>query len=184
MCEPVSRGSGGPAWRSGLGSGVGLAHCRAMTRPRSAPGAPDTGQPSPGQPPPGQPPQVGSWALPPPASTPAATAEPRVVDWQISDRPVAYTTAVAAMQAHVEAIAQGACERVWLLEHPPIYTAGTSAKPHDLLRPDRFPVFATGRGGQSDKSLPALPRSPLSETLRALEMPYAVGESGCRAWDT
>jgi lipoyl(octanoyl) transferase len=53
------------------------------------------------------------------------------------------------MEARVAAIADGrAGELVWLLEHPPLYTAGTSAKADDLLLPDRFPVFATGRGGQ------------------------------------
>ena len=63
--------------------------------------------------------------------------------------PVAYTDAVAFMEARVAAISQGhADEAVWLLEHPPLYTAGTSAKPADLLWPDRFAVHATGRGGQ------------------------------------
>ncbi len=53
------------------------------------------------------------------------------------------------MDKVVAGIAQGlARERVWLLEHPPLYTAGTSAHPADLISPDRFPVFATGRGGQ------------------------------------
>jgi lipoyl(octanoyl) transferase len=62
---------------------------------------------------------------------------------------VAYPDAVAAMEARAAAIAEGrAGELVWLLEHPPLYTAGVSAKPHDLIQPDRFPVFATGRGGQ------------------------------------
>ncbi len=71
------------------------------------------------------------------------------VEWVISDRPVDYQRAVAAMEARVAAIAQGqARELVWLLEHPPLYTAGTSAKPEDLLMPDRFAVFKTGRGGQ------------------------------------
>jgi lipoyl(octanoyl) transferase len=69
--------------------------------------------------------------------------------WTISPEPVAYPDAIAAMEAEVDAIRRdGAPERVWLLEHPPIYTAGTSAKPADLLQPDRFPVFETGRGGQ------------------------------------
>ena len=63
--------------------------------------------------------------------------------------PVPYPDAVAAMEARVEAILSGnAPELVWLVEHPPLYTAGTSAKPDDLLAPDRFPVFRTGRGGQ------------------------------------
>ena len=68
--------------------------------------------------------------------------------WQIADAPVAYEDAVTAMDARVAAIADGhAGELVWLLEHPPLYTAGTSARPADLLAP-RFPVHQTGRGGQ------------------------------------
>jgi lipoyl(octanoyl) transferase len=70
------------------------------------------------------------------------------VIWEIADRPVPYEKALARMEAEVDAIADGAPERVWLLEHPPIYTAGTSADPRDLVAPDRFPVFTTGRGGQ------------------------------------
>jgi lipoyl(octanoyl) transferase len=60
-----------------------------------------------------------------------------------------YLPAVARMENEVAAIAMGqARELLWLVEHPPLYTAGTSAKPHDLIAPDRFPVFQTGRGGQ------------------------------------
>lgn len=71
------------------------------------------------------------------------------IDWQISDTPVPYPDAVAAMEARAGAVADGhANELVWLLEHPPLYTAGTSAKADDLLMPNRFPVFPTGRGGQ------------------------------------
>lgn len=71
------------------------------------------------------------------------------VEWVISDAPVDYDTAVAAMERHVAAIAAGAArERVWLLEHPPLYTAGTSAREADLLAADRFPVYRSGRGGQ------------------------------------
>ncbi|SDM75914.1 lipoyl(octanoyl) transferase LipB [Maricaulis salignorans] len=71
------------------------------------------------------------------------------VDWAVSPQPVAYPDAVAIMEARVAAIASGeARELVWLLEHPPLYTAGTSAKPGDLLMPDRFPVYTTGRGGE------------------------------------
>ena len=69
-------------------------------------------------------------------------------DWKISDAPVPYPEAVDAMEARAAAIAEGtASELVWLLEHPPIYTAGTSAKDADLLDA-RFPVHHTGRGGQ------------------------------------
>src|SRR6266702_4529451 len=70
------------------------------------------------------------------------------VEWLISDAPVPYLEAVAAMEARVAAIAAGeAPELVWLLEHPPLYTSGTSGKASDLLDP-RFPMFASGRGGQ------------------------------------
>ena len=70
-------------------------------------------------------------------------------EWRISDLPVPYGEAVAEMEARVAAIAEGrARELVWLLEHPPLYTAGTSADARDLIDPKRFPVFKTGRGGQ------------------------------------
>ena len=70
------------------------------------------------------------------------------VEWRISETPVPYPEAIAAMEARVGAIAaHQAPELVWLLEHPPLYTSGTSGKPDDLLD-DRFPVFSTGRGGQ------------------------------------
>jgi lipoyl(octanoyl) transferase len=70
------------------------------------------------------------------------------VDWAVSGEPVGYADAVAAMDARAAAIADGSApELVWLLEHPPLYTAGTSAQPADLIEA-RFPVHATGRGGQ------------------------------------
>lgn len=72
-----------------------------------------------------------------------------MVHWITSDRPVGYAEAVAWMEARADAIAQGtADEAIWLLEHPPLYTAGTSARPEDLTDPDRFPVHQTRRGGQ------------------------------------
>ncbi len=71
------------------------------------------------------------------------------VEWRVLPDPVAYEKAVAAMETRVAAIRAGsAAECVWLLEHPPLYTAGTSARADDLLTPDRFPVYRTGRGGQ------------------------------------
>ena len=71
------------------------------------------------------------------------------VEWRIADAPVGYPEAVATMEERVAAIRdEGAAERVWLVEHPPLYTGGTSARPEDLLAPDRFPVFQAGRGGQ------------------------------------
>ncbi|MDA0663316.1 MAG: lipoyl(octanoyl) transferase LipB [Proteobacteria bacterium] len=83
---------------------------------------------------------MASAAIPPGASTP---------EWRISDAPVPYPDALAAMEERVRLIHEGSAgELVWLLEHPPLYTAGTSAKRADLLQPDRFPVYEAGRGGQ------------------------------------
>jgi lipoyl(octanoyl) transferase len=71
------------------------------------------------------------------------------VEWQVADALVPYDAAVAAMEARVAAIHAGtAQEFVWLVEHPPLYTAGTSADAADMLEPGRLPVFRTGRGGQ------------------------------------
>ncbi|MGX1693073.1 lipoyl(octanoyl) transferase LipB [Brevundimonas naejangsanensis] len=73
----------------------------------------------------------------------------RPVQWALSSGYVDYAAAEAAMEARVAAIAAGEAEEmVWLLEHPPLYTAGVSARDDDLLAPDRFPVHRTGRGGQ------------------------------------
>jgi lipoyl(octanoyl) transferase len=85
----------------------------------------------------------------PPARSmlPAGGSPP--VEWAIADRLVGYEDAVAIMEERVAAIRDGnAPERVWLVEHPPLYTAGSSARDADLLTPDRFPVHRTGRGGQ------------------------------------
>ncbi len=71
------------------------------------------------------------------------------IEWLISEGLTPYEDAVAFMEARAEAIARGeAPELVWLVEHPALYTAGTSADPADLTEPDRFPVYKTGRGGQ------------------------------------
>ena len=71
------------------------------------------------------------------------------VVWEITEGLIPYQDAMARMDAHVDAIARGTeQERVWLLEHPPLYTAGTSANEDDLVERERFPVFKTGRGGQ------------------------------------
>jgi lipoyl(octanoyl) transferase len=70
------------------------------------------------------------------------------VEWRVEDGPVPYQDALAVMDGRVAAIADGAApELVWLIEHPPLYTAGTSAKPADLIV-ERFPVHVAGRGGQ------------------------------------
>lgn len=72
-----------------------------------------------------------------------------MVEWRISEGRVPYPDAVAEMEARVAAIhARTAPEMVWLLEHPPLYTAGTSARPEELRDPGRFPVFQTRRGGR------------------------------------
>ncbi len=86
--------------------------------------------------------------LPTEASAPHAGSA-HASEWQISPGLVDYTIALAAMEARVEAIAGGeARELVWLLEHPPLITAGTSAAEGELIAPDRFPVHKTGRGGR------------------------------------
>ena len=83
------------------------------------------------------------------AASPFSTALPGAgVEWRVTDSLVQYEDALAIMEARAAAIADGnAPELVWLLEHPPLYTSGTSARAGDLVDA-RFPVFATGRGGQ------------------------------------
>ena len=72
-----------------------------------------------------------------------------MVEWRITNGLTDYDDAVAQMEARADAIARGeADELIWLVEHPPLYTAGTSAKIEDLVEPDRFPVHASKRGGQ------------------------------------
>ncbi len=72
-----------------------------------------------------------------------------MVEWRISEGLTDYDFAVAEMEARAEAIAKGEAEElIWLVEHPPLYTAGTSAKREDLVDPDRFPVYESKRGGQ------------------------------------
>ena len=71
------------------------------------------------------------------------------VQWAVSNNLIGYEAAVSAMEARAASIAAGkAGELIWLLEHPPLYTAGTSAKDADLRDADRFPVYRTGRGGE------------------------------------
>ena len=91
----------------------------------------------------------GGTLAPPPESQGLLRADGAPVGWAASPGLVSYPEAVAAMEARALAIAEGrAGELVWLLEHPALYTAGVSAKPADLLAPERFPVFASARGGQ------------------------------------
>ena len=71
------------------------------------------------------------------------------MEWLITNDPVPYDVALSFMEKRVVEIRNGTAEEaVWLLEHPPLYTAGTSANASDLLEPDRFPVYESGRGGQ------------------------------------
>jgi lipoyl(octanoyl) transferase len=80
---------------------------------------------------------------------PTRLFRPEPVAWEIASGLTDYATAVARMEREVASVAAGTGpERVWLVEHPPLYTAGTSAKPSDLIDPDRFAVHRTGRGGQ------------------------------------
>jgi lipoyl(octanoyl) transferase len=86
-------------------------------------------------------------------TAPAEIAPPEIAptetEWRIDDAPVAYESAITGMEERVAAIRAGtAPELVWLLEHPPLYTAGTSARDGDLVEPELFPVHRTGRGGQ------------------------------------
>lgn len=77
------------------------------------------------------------------------TVHENSLEWRISDSLVSYPDALETMERRVTAIrADDAGELVWLLEHPPLYTAGTSARPSDLKDPNRFPVYDAGRGGQ------------------------------------
>lgn len=82
-------------------------------------------------------------------SRPVEPSQDHPIEWSVSSSPVGYMPAVTFMEQRVELISEGrAQELVWLCEHPPLYTAGTSAKPQDLLDPERFPIHTTGRGGQ------------------------------------
>lgn len=86
--------------------------------------------------------------MPKHALTPAPALEPTTVEWLAASSPVSFETALETMDARAAAIAQGnAPDFVWLLEHPPLYTAGTRAKDEELLDPGELPVFRTGRGG-------------------------------------
>ena len=74
---------------------------------------------------------------------------PEAIEWRTSDAPVPYEEALAFMEQRAAAIRAGeARECVWLLEHPPLFTAGTSADPAELFNPQHFPVFEAGRGGR------------------------------------
>src|SRR5258708_31221255 len=116
----------------------------------SATAAPDsTGRGIPNRPPSGKATRLAALQPIAPASRNADFARMSKVEWRISDGAVPYAEALAAMEARVADIRAGPeRELVWLLEHPPVYTAGTSAKAQDLLQPLRFPVHVARRGGQ------------------------------------
>lgn len=83
------------------------------------------------------------------ALSPAADGTNDSIEWVVAPGLTDYPTALAFMEDRVAAIHEGrAPERIWLVEHPPLYTAGTSADPLELLAPDRFPVYDAGRGGR------------------------------------
>jgi len=80
---------------------------------------------------------------------PEMVTQPGGIEWRVSATPVDYPAAVEEMEGRVAAIGAGAAsELVWLLEHPPLYTAGTSARKEELIEPGRLPVHRTGRGGR------------------------------------
>src|SRR5258708_33502903 len=94
-------------------------------------------------------------------------SDPTPVEGRFADAPVAYPEAVAAMEERVAAIRAGAApELVWLLEHPPLYTAGTSARPEELLDQGRVPVHPNRRGRQHTHDGPA---PPVRSGMRDLE---------------
>ena len=102
------------------------------------------------------------------------------IEWRLSDAPVAYQAAVAEMETRVAAIrAEAASELVWLLEHPPLYTAGTSARPEDLLEPGRLPVYRSGRGGQYTYHGPG---QRIAYVLLDLDTPERGRDIRCHVW--
>ena len=105
------------------------------------------------------------------------------VEWKVSPGLVPYPEAVAVMEARAEAIAEGrAGELVWLLEHPPLYTGGVSAKAADLLAPDRFPVFASGRGGKYTYHGPGQRVAYVMLDLRARQRDVRAFVAALEAW--
>jgi lipoyl(octanoyl) transferase len=105
------------------------------------------------------------------------------VEWRIADRLVPYEEAVAAMETRVAAIHAGAAdELVWLVEHPPLYTAGTSADAADLLEPGRLPVFKTGRGGQYTYHGPGQRVAYVMLDLTRPKLGKGGRDVGCHVW--
>jgi lipoyl(octanoyl) transferase len=102
------------------------------------------------------------------------------IEWRHSDAPVPYVAAVGEMEARIAAIRAGeAPELVWLLEHPPLYTAGTSARPEDLLDPQRLPVYRSGRGGRHTYHGPG---QRIAYVLLDLNRPERGRDVRCHVW--
>ena len=105
------------------------------------------------------------------------------VEWAIDDGMVDYPTALATMRARAVAIAAGtAPELVWLVEHPPLYTSGTSASPSDLLDANRFPVYDAGRGGEYTYHGPGQRVAYLMLDLRARGRDVRCLVQGLEGW--
>ena len=105
------------------------------------------------------------------------------VEWVIADAPVDYPLALQAMKDRAAAIAHGeASELVWLVEHPPLYTAGTSAEGADLLDPKRFPVYEAGRGGEYTYHGPGQRVAYLMLDLRARGRDVRCLVQGLEGW--
>ncbi|NNE23124.1 MAG: lipoyl(octanoyl) transferase LipB [Rhizobiales bacterium] len=112
-----------------------------------------------------------------------ALRHPDPVAWQVSPGQIDYDDALAAMDAEVARIIKGeACEKVWLLEHPPIYTAGTSANEADLVDPLRFPVYQSGRGGQYTYHGPGQRVAYVMLDLRKRTQDVRAFVAGLEAW--
>jgi len=106
-----------------------------------------------------------------------------VVEWRISQSLIPYPQALAFMEARAKDIAAGtASELIWLLEHPPLYTAGTSANPNDLVAPERFDVFKAGRGGQYTYHGPGQRVAYVMLDLRARGRSVANFINGLEQW--
>jgi lipoyl(octanoyl) transferase len=107
----------------------------------------------------------------------------RTVEWRTADGLAHYDAAVAAMEARVAAIHAGTeGELVWLVEHPPLYTAGTSAVETDLLEPGRLPVFKTGRGGQYTYHGPGQRVAYVMLDLTKPHLGPGQRDVGCHVW--
>jgi len=110
-------------------------------------------------------------------------ADPARVEWSVADAPVDYAVALRTMKDRAASIARGeAAELVWLVEHPPLYTAGTSAVAADLLEPGRFPVYEAGRGGEYTYHGPGQRVAYLMLDLRARGRDVRCLVEGLEGW--